>query len=496
VTEKPTIAFCFTLALVLAVGCTCRAQRPASTDEREQLQFRTWTDTTGRYQTEAAMIKFADGKVHLKKRDGRTIAVSSVQLSKSDQQYVREELARRRALEAEAALTSGDTARSTADWPGFLGPNRDGISPDTGLLRAWPQSGPPLLWEVNNLGGGWSSVAVADGCVYTTGNSGDRQMLICLELGGKEKWRVAQGPKCRHGKYDGARSTPTVDGDRIYVTGGNGLVSCHRTENGRIVWERDMKAEMRGSVGGWLYSESVLILDNLAIVTPGGSNAIVALDKMTGREVWKSDVNAKAGYSSCIAITEGGSTVIVNGSQSGLLVVDAKTGRGIYTHEFAVNNTANCPTPAYEDGRLFWSVGYGRGGVCLRVHQRGGKWSFEEIWRTRDLNCHPGNYVVADGSVYGKGRRGLTCIDLKTGQTKWSERIGAGQVCWADGMLYSFADSGGRISLVAPSAESANAAGTFKVAGQGSSWAHPVVIGGRLYLRYDTNLYCYDVRAG
>jgi len=465
-------------------------------DEPEQLQFRTWTDATGKYQVEAAMIKFADGKVHLQKQDGKIVAVSSGQLSKSDQQYVREELARRKALEAEAASNSRNRTTSTTDWPGFLGPNRDGISPDTGLLKAWPADGPPLLWEVNNLGGGWSSVAVAGGCVYTTGNSGDSQMLICLELGGREKWRVAQGPKCGHGKYDGARSTPTVDDDRVYVTGGNGLVSCHRTNDGRIIWQRDMKTEMRGSVGGWLYSESVLVLDNLAVITPGGNNAIVALDKMTGREVWKSNVNAKAGYSSCITITEGGSTIIVNGSQSGLLVVDAKTGREIYTHEFAVNNTANCPTPAYEDGYLFWSVGYGKGGVCLRVDQRSGRWSFEEIWTTRDLNCHPGNYVVADGLVYGKGRRGLTCIDLKTGQTKWAERIGAGQVCWADGMLYSFADSDGRITLVAPSTENANAAGTFKVAGRGISWAHPVVIGGRLYVRYDTNLYCYDVKAG
>jgi outer membrane protein assembly factor BamB len=441
------------------------------------------------------MIRFADGKVHLKKTDGRMAAVSVGKLSKADQRYVREELARRRAAAREAASTSRETSSRAADWPAFLGPNRDGHSPDTGLLKAWPDSGPPLLWEVNNLGAGWSSVAVAESCLYTTGNSGDAQMLICLDLNGKEKWRVAQGPKCRHGKYAGARSTPTVDGERIYVTGGNGLVTCHRTENGQILWQRDMAREMGGSVGGWLYAESVLILDSLAIVTPGGNNAIVALDKMTGRDVWKSNVTAKAGYSSCIAITEGGSTIIVNGSQSGLLVVDAKTGMGVYKHEFAVNNTANVPTPAYVDGHLFWSVGYGKGGVCLKVDQRGGRWVFEEIWTTRELNCHPGNYVVADGFIYGKGRRGLSCVDLKTGETKWQERIGTGQVCWADGMLYAFSDSDGRITLVTASAESPNAAGTFEVAGQGRSWAHPVVIGGRLYLRYDTNLYCYNVKA-
>jgi outer membrane protein assembly factor BamB len=250
---------------------------------------------------------------------------------------------------------------------------------------------------------------------------------------------------------------------------------------------------MGGSVGSWLYSESVLILDDLAIVTPGGRNAIVALDKMTGREVWKSNVYAKAGYSSCIAVSEGGSTIIVNGSQSGLLVVDAESGTEIHSHKFVVNNTANVPTPAYADGYLFWAVGYGKGGVCLKADQRGGKWSFGEIWTTRELNCHPGNYVVADGFIYGTGRRGLSCIDLKTGQTRWQQRTRAGQVCWADGMLYAFSDSDGRITLVAP--DGGNAAGTLKVAGQGRSWPHPVVIGGRMYLRHDSNLYCYNVRA-
>ncbi len=382
-----------------------------------------------------------------------------------------------------------------ADWPGFLGPNRDGRSPDTGLLKQWPDGGPKLLWSVDDVGPGWSSMAVADGRVYTTGNSETMQMLICLDLAGRQQWRVAQGPKCEHRSYGGARSTPTVDGQRIYVTGGNGLVTCHSTADGRILWQRDMKSEMDGSVGGWRYAESVLILNDLAVVTPGGEHAIVALDKQTGEVVWRSNVEAKAGYSSCMTITEGDDTVIVNGSQSGLLVVDARTGRLIHKHEFAVNNTANVPTPAYADGLLFWGVGYGKGSVCLRVEHDAGQWSFEEIWRNRDLNCHPGNYVVAGGRVFGKSKGGFACVDLKSGETLWKERIRSGQVCWADGMLYVFADSGGEISLVNPEAEEPRLVATFDVEGTGKSWAHPVVIDGRLLLRYDTNLYCFDVRA-
>jgi len=389
---------------------------------------------------------------------------------------------------------AAQAAAGDAEWPGWLGPSRDGRSPDRGLLKQWPPEGPRLLWKVDSIGPGWSTVAVTAGRIYTTGNAGDKQMLICLDLDGKEKWRVEQGPKCNHGKYPGARSTPTVDGQRIYVTGGDGLVTCHGAEDGQIIWKRNMVREMGGKVGGWQYAESVLILDNLAIMTPGGRNALVALDKTTGQDVWKSDVSATAGYSSCIVIGDKDARIIVNGSQSGLFAVDAATGRKIWTSDFASPNTANVPTPAYADGHLFWGVGYGKGGICYKVSRAGGAWNFEQAWTTKDLNCHPGNYVVADGRIYGKGR-GLTCVDLKSGRTLWSERIGAGQVCWADGMLYVLADSGGVATLVEPSASGGKAAGRFQVAGEGASWAHPVVIGGRLYLRYDTNLYCYDVKA-
>jgi len=383
---------------------------------------------------------------------------------------------------------------SAADWPGFLGPNRDGHSPDKGLLKSWDSDGPPLLWKVNDIGPGWSSVSVANGCVYTTGNSGDNQMLICLDLAGKEKWRVAQGPIAPNRGYPGARSTPTVDGKYIYVTGGAGAVTCHRAADGKIVWKREMRSDMGGRVGGWKYAESVLILGNLAIVTPGGENAIVALNKLTGKTVWKSNASGTAGYSSCIAITQGSSTIICNGSQSGLIFVDSKTGRELGRSKFAAPNTANCPTPAYSNGYVFWAVGYGKGSICLKVSRSGTKWSFKEVWRNRDFNCHPGNYVVVGDKIYGKGRRGLICADLKSGETLWQESVSSGQVAWADGMLYVQADRGGRVSLVDPSASSDRVKGKFSVDGSGASWAHPVIIGGKLFVRYDTNLYCFNVK--
>jgi outer membrane protein assembly factor BamB len=384
-----------------------------------------------------------------------------------------------------------------ADWPTFLGSDRNGISPDTGLLKQWPSEGPALLWKNERIGPGWSSVALAGGSVYTTGNEGENQMLICLDdKTGQEKWRAAQGPKAHHNKYEGARATPTVDGDRLYVTGGDGLVTCHSAKDGRTLWKKDFRGDLGGKVGGWLYAESVTILGKLAIVTPGGEHPVVALDKLTGGKVWASDKPATAGYASLLPITLNGSTVLVNGTQSGLLVIDAKTGKEIYRNPFAENNVANAPTPAFSDGYLFWAVGYRKGGICLKVANSAGKWSFADAWTTADFACHPGNYVVAQGRVYGKGKGGLVCADLKTGQTLWAERGGAGQVTWADGLLYSFADQGGKLTLIDPSApEGSRVKGNIQVAGTGNSWSHPVVVNGRLYVRYDTNLFCYDVKA-
>lgn len=383
-----------------------------------------------------------------------------------------------------------------SDWPTFLGPKRDGISPDTGLLKTWPDAGPVQLWKNTNIGPGWSSVVVVGDLLYTTGNDGENQMLICIDVKtGKEVWRAAQGPKSDHKKYDGARATPTVDGDRIYLTGGNGLVTCQSAKDGRVIWKKNMLSDFGGKVGGWQYAESVTILGKLAIVIPGGAQGVVALDKTTGSKVWSSKQPLTAGYASLFPITLGSSTILVTGSQSGLIAIDAQSGKEIYRNTFAENNTANTPTPIYADGYLFWSVGYNKGSICLKVTNANGKWSFEEAWKSGELGSHPGNFVVANGQIYGKSKRGLTCLNLKNGQTLWSMPGYAGQATFADGMVYAFADQGGKLALVEPAAGEGRIKGKLQVEGTGSSWSHPVVINGRLFVRYDTNLYCFDVKA-
>jgi len=383
-------------------------------------------------------------------------------------------------------------ASAAGSWPGWLGPNRDGHSPDTGLLKQWPDGGPKLLWKADTIGQGWSSVAVVNNRAYTTGYSDGKQMLICLDMNGKIVWRAEYRLTDNHSNYRGARSTPTVDGDRIYVTGADGRVTCHKADDGQPVWKREMIAELGGKRGNWYYAESVLVLENLAIVTPGGESGIVALDKATGKDVWKSNVPLTAGYSSCIPIRAAGSTIVVNGSENGLLAVDAKTGRKVWEHDFASGGRQNIATPAYEDGFLVWLP---RGGICFKVDFRDGKWSFKEISRPTGVGTKPGNCVVSQGRIYGGSGRGLTCVDLKSGKPLWSvPDVQAGQCCWADGMVYAFSANDGTLLLVEPTASGGQVTGRVQVAGRGHSWSHPVVVGGRLYLRYDTNLYCYDVK--
>lgn len=379
------------------------------------------------------------------------------------------------------------------DWPGWRGPTRDGRSSDTGLLKTWPEGGPALLWKAEGIGKGYSSVAIVKDKVYTTGDVGDELTIFAFDGNGKELWRLAQGPAFTK-SYGGSRSTPVVDGNRLYVIGGNGLVTCHDIETHKLLWKRELK-EFGGKPGGWGYSESALIVDDKVIVTPGGKTGLVALNKLTGEDVWRSDAEFGVHYASAIAIREGDATLVVQGTGSGLLAVDAKDGRKVWSNGFSGGNTANCPDPVYGEGFLFWANGYGKGGICFQVARKDGAWSFTELWQSRDMVNHHGGYVIDKGHVYGNHNNGWSCIDLKTGVTKWKDAkgVGKGSIAFADGMLYLFGERAGRAGLAAASPDGLTLVGEMSVAGEGQSWAHPAVANGRLYLRYDTNLYCFQV---
>jgi outer membrane protein assembly factor BamB len=393
------------------------------------------------------------------------------------------------------------TARGAeaGEWPCWRGANHDGKSPDTGLLESWPEGGPAKLWQNDEIGTGFSSVAVSNGLIYTSGDiqgpSGPKLIVSALDMDGKLRWtREIDDGWTR--SYPGSRSTPTVDGDRVYVLSGNGVIACLDARTGVAQWARKM-SEFGGRPGGWGYAESVLIVGDLAVVKPGGRQCIVALDKTTGRTAWVSPGNGGAPeYGSCIPITFEGKLCIAAGNKNGIVCVDASDGKVLWSNPWCKGNTANCPDPAYADGYVFWANGYGKGGVCLKLKAEGGTVAADQAWTTRDMNCHHGGYVIDQGHIYGNNGGRWACLDLKTGQRKWNSRgVGKGSVCYADGMLYLFSEKNGRAGLAKATPDGFEMTGSFSVEGKGPSWAHPVVIGGRLYLRYDTHLYCFDVTA-
>lgn len=387
-------------------------------------------------------------------------------------------------------LLAADADAGSADWPCFRGPNHDDKSPDKGLLKAWPAEGPPKLWQFSGLGKGFSTVSVAGATIYATGDLDEQMTLFAIAPDGTLKWKVVHDRAWTQ-SYPGARSTPTVDADRVYIVSGHGLIGCYSTRDGARLWTRTMQ-ELGGDTPNWGYAESVLIDGNFAVVTPGGANCITALDKMTGKTVWQSQgFDGPAHYSSCTPFTVNGAAMYAAGTGGGLVCVDARTGAKVFSNPFSSPNTANIPSPSFSDGYLFWATGYGKGGICMQLGPEGAR----QAWTSKDIVCHHGGYVIDNGYIYGNHERGVTCLDLKTGQKKWFDKgVGKCSLTFADGMLYLVGESDGSVGLAAASPEGFKLAGRFKVEGKGPSWAHPVVVGGRLYVRYDTNLYCFNVK--
>ena len=334
-------------------------------------------------------------------------------------------------------------------------------------------------------------MAVSGATVYTSGDVKNKLVISAIDIDGTLKWQAEAAPA----GPPGSRSTPTIDGDSIYLLAANGQIACYDARNGEKKWSHEAK-EYGGSPGAWAYAESVLIYKNMAIFKPGGKNCVVALDKTNGDTIWTSSgFDAGPEYGSSIVVTFEGRPMIVTGTRQGIVAVDPATGALLWSNDFSANNTANCPTPAYEDGYVFWANGYGKGGICLKLGKEGDKVTADVAWTTKDMDCHHGGYIIHEGCIYGSHRGGWACLDLKTGRKKWDEKaVGKGSLCFADGMLYLFSEKDGQAGLATCSPEGLQVRGQVKVDGSGPSWAHPVVVGGRLYLRYDSNLYCYDVK--
>jgi outer membrane protein assembly factor BamB len=388
-----------------------------------------------------------------------------------------------------------------ADWPQFRGPDRDGVAKETGLLKSWPEGGPPLAWTATGLGDGYSSLSVAGNRIYTLGNKGRVSNVVAIDRDtGKVVWAEEVG---RSGGHLGC--TPTVEGDRIYALGQEGDLVC-LTAEGKRVWHRNLLKEFGGQYGGWHYCESPLVDGDRVIVTPGGTEAtMVALKKATGETIWKCPISlpekqSDAGYSSAVIATVGGVKHYVQLFNGGLMGVSTD-GKLLWRYAKLGPNTANIPTPIVLGEYVFSSAGYGKGAALLKLKAEGEGVGYEEVYFKKELtNKHGGVIRVGDhlfGDTDDSGRP--FCADFKTGKVLWKkDREGRGggsvAVTAADGRLYLHYQDGW-VVLAEASPGGYNEVGSFKAPKQsGNSWAHPVVCDGRLYIREGDRLYCYDVR--
>jgi hypothetical protein len=389
-----------------------------------------------------------------------------------------------------------------SDWPQFRGPHRDNVSNDTGCLQLWPKGGPPLAWKAQGLGSGYSSLSVAGDRVYTLGNKGKLSHVVALKRdNGTVLWSVAIG---QAGGNLGC--TPTVDGGHVYALGQEGDLVCLEAKDGKRVWHRNLLKEFGGSYGGWHYCESPLVDGDKVIVTPGGKEAtMVAHDKATGATVWKCAIpttSTVAGYASVVVAEVGGVKQYVQLFDGGVVGVGTD-GRFLWKYEKLGQNTANIPTPIVLKDQVLAVAGYGKGGALLQLKTHGKEVTAEEIYFKRELTNKHGGIVVVGDYVYGdtddQGRP--FCVAVKNGNVMWkrdrSEGKGQGSasVTYADGRLYFYYENG-VVALVEASPKGYREVSSFTLPPrQGPAWAHPVVVGGRLYLREGDSLYCYDVRA-
>jgi outer membrane protein assembly factor BamB len=388
------------------------------------------------------------------------------------------------------------------DWGAWRGPERTGISKEQGLAKSWPESGPKLLWKTEYVGEGFSTPSVAGGVLYVMGNKDNEEFIYAVDVKaeGKLLWKTSLGAVRHQGAgYPGPRSTPTVDGSRVYTLGLNGDIVCLDAESGKIEWRHDLVGDFGGSTPTWGYSESVLIDGPWALATPGGSQAtLAAFDKLTGKNVWSSGVGDGAGYSSIIKAEIGGVKQYVQFTASALVGIAAADGKPLWRYEAPANGTANASTPLVAGDRAFASSGYGTGGGAVTVTKSGSEFKAEEAFFTKQMKNHHGGMVLIDGYIYGSDDPGvLTCIELATGETKWRERkTGKCSLIALDGMMLITRSEQGKVCLVKISPEAAEVVSEFSQPDRTDkpSWAHPVVADGKLYLRDQDLLQCYNLK--
>jgi outer membrane protein assembly factor BamB len=417
-------------------------------------------------------------------------------------------------LVAAASVAAAPTPKPRPfDWPQWQGPDREAYCKETGLLKSWPKDGPPLVWQTKDLGGGYSTPSVAAGRIFGMGaRGGDEYVWSLDEATGRQLWSVrvrSQPAKVNYG--EGPRCTPTVDGDKVYAVGVSGDLVCLRVEDGKEVWRRNYAKDFQGKMmSGWGYSESPLVDGDKLICTPGGdAAALVALDKNTGELVWKAAVPRAggSGYASIVVADVAGIRQYIQllGQSGGVVGVSAQDGKLLWRYNRVANGTANIPTPIIHENYVFSATGYGKGSALLKLEPDGdGGIKAQEVYfltGSQFQNTHGGMVRVGDYIYGGHGHNQgePTCLEFKTGKIVWRGQpagSGSAAVLYADGCIY-FRYQNGVMALVEATPTGYHPISTFKQRDLNSGkpcWPHPIIANGKLYIRDQDVLLCYDVK--
>ena len=408
-----------------------------------------------------------------------------------------------RSLAALIALTSFSVSALAAnfDWPQWRGPNRDDVSKETGLLKSWPAGGPKRLWSYENAGNGYSGPAIVSGKLFTLGTRDNAEVLIAIDANtGKELWIAGLGAVLENGWGGGPRGTPTVDGDKVFAMSGKGNLACVNVADGKIVWQKTMKT-LGGGTPGWGYTESVLVDGDKVVCTPGGAKgAIAALNKKTGDVLWQSaEFKDGAQYASIVPAKINGTDTYVQLTMQSIVGISPKDGKQLWKAPFP-GKTAVIPTPIVKDNLVYVAAGYGVGCKQIKVNADN---SVETVYENKVMKNHHGGVILVGEHLYGHSDGpGWVCQNFKTGEEVWSHRgFGKGAVAYADGMLYCMDENGGNVVLAEASPAGWKEHSRFKLEPQtkirnpqGRIWTHPVISNGKLYLRDQDLLHCYDIK--
>jgi len=411
-------------------------------------------------------------------------------------------MARLLLLAASAALLASTAL--AIDWPQWRGPKRDNVSMETGLLKEWPKDGPKLLWKASGMGIGHATVSVVGDRFYTMGDGDDSGYVRCFSLSDQKLiWKAKCGRPGGDRRAPGGNATPTVDGEMVFAMGQFGDLVALNAADGKQVWAKSMKNDFGGAMmSGWGYSESPTIDGGKLICTPGGSGgAVVALNKKTGETIWRTkDFTDTAAYSSIVPAEIGGVKQYVQFTGESVVGIGPEDGKILWKAP-RQGKTAVIPTPIIHEDHVFVTSGYGVGCNLFKITRTGDSFKAQEVYANTEITNHHGGVVRIGEHIYGHsdGRgKGWTCLDMKSGKSIWnSSKLGKGSIAYADGMLVCRDEGGkGTIALIEATPSGWNEKGRFDQPdrSRAPSWAQPVIADGKLFIRDQDVLLCYEVK--